>query len=110
MTIEYDELKEWQEQNKMAQRRKIELIPGKKYRGTGCLNEYGEFDFTPENKGSKPNNMKLIKETEDFSLYESKDMIKVSVKIPKLSKKSELISQFMKSFTNAVVELKNYDF
>lgn len=112
MTLEYEEvLYDTEKRNKMGTtRKKIDLVPGVKYRGTGCITEYGEFDFVPEQKGTKPNNMKLVKETDDFSLYESKDFVKVTVKIPKVTKKTELISKFMKSFTNAVLELKNYEF
>lgn len=110
MTLEWQEILEMQRENDMAQlRRKIEMVPGVRYKGTGCLTEFGEFDFTPENKGSRPNNMKLITETDEFSLYESKDFLKVSIKIAKTANKNERLQLFMKAYTNAILKLKKYD-
>lgn len=63
--------------------KKIQLEPGRKYRGTAWVNEYGEIQFRPEQKGTKPQNMKLVAEHESFSIYESEHLFKVSVKFEK---------------------------
>ena len=39
---------------------KMNLEPGVKYRGTGWINEYGEFQFQREKKGSKASNLKIV--------------------------------------------------
>ena len=62
---------------------KITLEPGRKYRGTAWINEYGEIQFRPEQKGTKPSNMKIVLEHESFTIYESKDLFKVAVKFSK---------------------------
>lgn len=90
-------------------RKKMKLIPGQKYKGTGWVNEYGQTYFEAYQKGEKPNNMKLIKETESFSLYESGNYLKIAVKIEKKDDKFEMIKTFMSAFKGACVELKNYE-
>ena len=62
---------------------KINLEPGRKYRGSGWVNQYGEMFFRPEQKGAKPGNLHLVMEHETFSLYESARMWKVTVKFEK---------------------------
>ena len=61
------------------------MVPGKVYRGHAFLNEYGQVIFTPEQKGSKPTNMKLVMEHDVFSLYESPRLWKVAVKFEKVN-------------------------
>lgn len=63
--------------------KEIQLEPGKKYRGTAWLNKYGEVHFRPEQKGTKPQNMHVVLEHENFSLYESKEIFKVTIKFAK---------------------------
>jgi len=65
--------------------KKITLEPGKKYRGTAWVNEYGEIQFRPEQKGTKPGNLHIVLEHESFSIYESKEIFKVAVKFEKKS-------------------------
>lgn len=63
--------------------KKIKMEPGRKYRGSAWVNEYGEIQFRPEQKGSKPTNLKLVMEHESFSIYESEHVWKVAVKFEK---------------------------
>lgn len=90
-------------------RQKMKLQEGVKYKGVGWINEYGQTFFEAYQKGQKPNNMKLVKETEVFSLYESGNFLKIAVKIEKKTDKFEMIRTFMKAFQDACVELKKYD-
>ena len=64
--------------------KKLKMEPGRKYRGTAWINEYGEIQFRPEQKGTKPNNMSVVLEHEEFTIYESKDLFKVTFKFPKI--------------------------
>lgn len=89
-------------------RKKMTLVVGKKYKGYGWVNEYGQTFFEASQPGVNPNNMKLIKETKEFSLYESANFLKIAVKIEKDSDKFEMIRRFMAAFTKASVEIKNY--
>lgn len=90
-------------------RKKLTLEPGRKYKGVGWVNEYGQSFFEAYQKSDSPNSMKLIKESETFSLYESGNYLKVAVKIEKSSDKFEMIKTFMTAFQLACVELKNYE-
>ena len=65
------------------ERKKLSLEPGVHYKGTFWLNEYGEIQVKPEQKGTKPMNMKIILENELFSFYESKNLYKVVIKLRK---------------------------
>ena len=62
---------------------KLTLEQGRKYRGWAWLNEYGQIHFTPQQKGTRPGNLKLVMEHDDFSLYESKTLFKVTMKFSK---------------------------
>lgn len=90
-------------------RKKMNLVTGVKYKGVGWINEYGQTFFEAYQKGQKPNNMKLIKENELYSLYESGNYLKISVKIEKNTDKTEMIKNFMAAFKAGCVELKNYE-
>lgn len=61
------------------------LQVGRKYRGSGWVNEYGELHFRPEQKGTKPTNLHLVQEHENYSLYESDHIFKVVIKFEKRS-------------------------
>lgn len=63
----------------------MELTPGRKYRGSGWVNEYGEVHFRPQQTGTKPTNLHLVLEHETFSIYESKEIFKVMVKFDKVN-------------------------
>lgn len=90
-------------------RKKMQLVPGVKYKGYGGVNEYGQLFFDACQQKSNPNNMKLVKETGTFTLYESKNFLKVSCKIEKNTDKFAMIKNFMAAFKAACVELKNYE-
>lgn len=92
----------------MAEKKKLTLEPGKTYKGYGGVNEYGETFFKPQQVGSRPQNMSLIKETELFSLYESAQKIKISITIDKSLSNVDRIKHFMGAFQKACVELRNY--
>ena len=83
----------------------MNLEPGVKYRGTGWLNEYGEFQFQPEQKGSKPNNLKIVCQEGDFVIYESAHLWQVKVNFKKTNNDS---TKFMSIFTAACQKLVKY--
>lgn len=84
---------------------KLTLEPGRKYRGSGWVNEYGELHFRPEQKGSKPNNMHLVYEGEDISISESSNFFRVSIKI---EKQSFSIMSVANKFTFLLTKIQSY--
>jgi hypothetical protein len=63
---------------------KMQMEVGKRYKGYGVLNEYGEYLFTPCQKlEPSEKNMKIVRSNGSATLYESKNCFKLSVTIPK---------------------------
>lgn len=91
-------------------RQKIELIPGKKYKGVGYINEYGQMQFDPYQQGTRNNALKVVKEGANYSLYESVNILQVRVSIQKSHDmgKLEKVMALMKAFQGACVELRKY--
>ena len=57
---------------------------GKRYKGYGVLNEYGEYHFTPCQKlEPSEKNMKIVRTNGSATLYESKNNFRLSVNVPK---------------------------
>ena len=84
---------------------KMNLEPGVKYRGTGWVNEYGEFQFQPEQKGSKPSNLKIVHQEGDFVIYESAHLWQVKVNFKKTNIDT---TKFMAIFSAACGKLLKY--
>lgn len=93
----------------MGQRKKLVMVPGKKYKGDGWINEYGQTFFEAHQKENRETNMKLVTDKGAFSLYESKNFLKIAVKIKKGTDKIEMIRNFMSAFQGAVGELRKYE-
>ena len=83
----------------------MSLEPGVRYRGTGWINEYGEFQFQPEQKGSKPSNLKIVHQEGDYVIYESAHLWQVKVNFKKSNVDSE---NFLQVFTSACSKLVGY--
>ena len=80
---------------------KMQMEVGKRYKGYGVLNEYGEYLFTPCQKlEPSEKNMKIVRSNGSATLYESKNCFRLSVTIPKTIKgymaKVNLMTQGMK--------------
>lgn len=92
---------------KLRPRNKVELEPGVHYKGSFWVNEYGEFTAVPYNKGSRPGggNYTIVTETDDFSIYESKNLYKVVLKIDKAKL---CVGYAMRAFLSAADRLRDY--
>ena len=63
---------------------KMQMEVGKRYKGYGVLNEYGEYLFTPCQKlEPSEKNMKIVRTNGSATLYESKNNFRLSVNVPK---------------------------
>lgn len=63
--------------------KEMTLEPDRKYRGSAWVNAYGEIQFRPYQPAAAPKGLRLVAEHESFSIYENKDIFKVSVKFSK---------------------------
>lgn len=94
----------------MAQKKKqLNLEPGKKYRGSFWVNEFGEFQCHPEQKGTNPQGLKLQKEGEQFKLFTSKNTIRVVITLDKADT-DENVNNFTNACTEAAIILATYEF
>lgn len=65
-------------------KQKIKMEVGKRYKGYGILNEYGEYTFEPCQKMDEATEkMKIVVAQGDTTIYESKNYYRVAVRIPK---------------------------
>lgn len=89
--------------------KKFEMPVGQKVKGYGLLNEYGEFDFIPEQKGAREGEVKLIKRGESFTLSSSKNCLIVHMRISK-GNRLDVIKDFCKSINCLMEVFNNYEF
>lgn len=90
--------------------KKIKLEPGKKYKGYAVLNEYGEIQFTPSQIGSKPDQKKIVKEEDDYTIYSTKNYVIASIKLSRELSFMKRISALMSVIDKLIQDFKHYDF
>lgn len=88
---------------------KSEMVPGVKYRGYGILNEYREFQFIPEETGSRKGQIKVVKEGDGFKVSTTKNTVQVLVSLPKL-KGLELVKAYLEKMNQVLTVINSYDF
>lgn len=88
---------------------KIDLPIGKKVKGYGLRNEYGEFQFIPAQIGTRTDGMRLVTENEAFQIFECKKKIKVVMNFKKCGKGIDNVINFSRVASNLMLELKKYD-
>lgn len=90
-------------------RKKINLEQGRKYKGYGLLNEYGEFEFIPENTGAHKGRRKLLKEGANYSVYTSREACTVRITVRKQKSMLGMVNEFL-SVCNIIINvLKTYE-
>lgn len=90
-------------------KRKLDLEVGRKYRGYGYLNEYGEFQFEPENTGSRKGIIKAIASREGVSLSQTRDYLLVHIKINKMGSICNYFSEITKKVDILIRLIKDYE-
>lgn len=90
-------------------KQKFDFPIGEKVRGYGCLNEYGEFDFYPEQKGKRAGQIKLIKETNDYTLSSSKKRVLVYIRLMK-GDRMNMVKDLLKVVDELLKDLNTYEF
>lgn len=93
----------------MEPRKKQELPVGQKVKGYGLLNEFGEFDFIPENTGSRAGRTKLVKQGENFTISTTNKVIVVHLRLEK-KKGIELLQGLMAMWNEIFNVIRNYEF
>lgn len=90
-------------------KQKLELKAGIKYRGYGFINDFGEFEFTPEQTGSRMGKRRLIKEGENFTISETSAVRIFHLTLPKSLSGLDLIKEFLNTMNKIVEILRDYE-
>lgn len=88
---------------------KMNIPVGQKIRGYGVLNEYGEFDFIPEQKGAREGQINLLKQGDDYSVSTTKKLVIVHLRLERKSGLA-LLKDYLSKVNEVMNVLKNYEF
>ena len=91
-------------------KQKKDLTPGIRYRGYGFINEYGEFQFEPEDTGSRQGQTKFVVQNEDFTVAETAKYVLVRAKVEKAGTSVDRLKKFLKIFNELISIFRDYDF
>jgi len=89
---------------------KKDLTPGVRYRGYGFINEYGEFQFEPEDTGSRQGQTKFVVQTENYTVAETSKYVLIRAKVEKEGKSLDRLTKFLKIFNELITVFREYDF
>lgn len=89
---------------------KKDFVVGQKVRGYGLLNEYGEFEFIPEQTGIRKGQQKLITQGDGYTLSETRDKVIVHISFPKGPGRLKTIVNFSTIIQRILYFLQKYEF
>lgn len=89
--------------------KKMEMPVGKKIRGYGLLNEYGEFDFIPEQTGLREGQVKLLFQGDEYTISTTKKLVVIHVRLEKVNG-LELLKKYFGTMNKIFDKLKSYEF
>lgn len=89
--------------------KEMEIKVGVPYKGSGVLNNFGQWTFTPSQVGSREGQKKFVTGGENYTLYSTNKKVIIHISLDRADK-MELLSAFMKLTDNLLLHFKNYDF
>ena len=92
----------------MAKEKKS-MIPGKRYRGYGFINEFKEFCFEPEDTGSRAGAIKQICCKDGISVSETRENLIIHIKMPKCSNILERLKEAARMYNSLTKIIQDYD-
>lgn len=88
--------------------KKLEV--GVKYRGYGLLNEFGEFEFVPEDTGSRIGKVKAVTSGDGYSVSSTKKFVLVHLKVERELDKLDRVKKILR-LTNILIDIfRKYEF
>lgn len=87
----------------------MEIKVGVPYKGSGVLNEYGQWMFTPAQVGSREGQKKFVCGEENYTIHTTRKKVIIHITLDRDDKMS-LISAFVKLTDRLLLHFKNYDF
>ena len=87
-----------------------EMKPGVKYKGYGLLNEYGEFEFLPEQTGSRQGQVSLVKQGDDYTVSTTNKSLIIHMRFDKSGTMIDRLKRYSNITTEVLSIIRNYDF
>ena len=85
------------------------MIPGKRYRGYGFINEYKEFMFEPEETGAHAGREKSVCVRDGVRVSQTKNLVIVKFNVEREEKKLDYIKKLAKIYNIITQIFKDYD-
>ncbi|MBQ5712871.1 MAG: hypothetical protein IIV77_00035 [Bacteroidaceae bacterium] len=85
------------------------MIPGKRYRGYGFVNEFKEFCFEPENTGSREGVIKAICTRDGIGVSETREHLLIRIKMRKCPNLLERIKELSKVYNQLLKIFREYE-
>ena len=93
----------------MSKKKKEQMVPGKRYRGYGYINEYKEFCFEPEETGAHAGQIKAVCSRDGVKVSESKNFIIVKFNLDKQDEKLAYLKELAKAYNTISQIIQEYD-
>lgn len=91
-------------------KKKLDLVPGIRYKGYALVNEYGQIQFDPEEKGAHEGRIKEVKRGDNYIVKESREYILLSIKVKRGETALDRVQNLMNVVNQLVNIFKEYDF
>lgn len=85
------------------------MIPGKRYRGYGFINEYKEFCFEPEDTGAHAGREKSICVRQGVRVSQTKNLVIVKFNVEREEKKLNYIKKLANIYNVITKIFKEYE-
>ena len=79
---------------------KEQMVPGKRYRGYGFINEYKEFCFEPEQTGAHEGREKSVCVRDGVRVSATKNLVIVKFNLEKQEEKSAYIKRLVQIYNH----------
>ncbi|MBR4338907.1 MAG: hypothetical protein IKP91_11845 [Bacteroidaceae bacterium] len=101
------------EKKTAAIRRKQNFVPGRRYRGSATINEYGEIDFRAyQRQEESANAMRKVCEADGesfrYAIYRSEENVKIALLVPRGDAR-EIERRLRDLFIKTLLKLKEYE-
>ena len=90
-------------------KKKEDMIPGKRYRGYGFINEFKEFCFEPEETGAHAGREKIIVSKGGIKVSETKNLIIVKFNLDKRTNNLEYIKYLTNTYNKLMTIFQQYE-
>lgn len=88
---------------------KEQMIPGKRYRGYGFINEYKEFCFEPEQTGAHEGREKSVCVRDGVRVSATKNLVIVKFNLEKQDDKSAYIKRLVQIYNTISKIIRDYE-